>query len=106
MADRKLCTTKKHENVAPMAPYKLDAAPAGAAGASSSSMPKKAVPSRTDMIAEVCGVMQELHVGRNFLYLLALPPTDAIWDKYTCTEITSTLAFLRQGLLLEPEKKP
>jgi len=71
MADRKLCTTKKHENVAPMAPYKLDAAPAGAAGASSSSM-----------------------------------PTDAIWDKYTCTEITSTLAFLRQGLLLEPEKKP
>jgi len=54
-----------------MAPYKLDAAPAGAAGASSSSM-----------------------------------PTDAIWDKYTCTEITSTLAFLRQGLLLEPEKKP
>jgi len=94
-------TTKKHENAAPMAPYTLDAAPARAAGASSSSMPKKAVPSRTNMIAKLRVVMQELHVGRGFLYPPAVPPTAAIWDRCTDTEVTSTLSFLRQELLLE-----
>jgi len=84
-----------------MAPRTLDAAPAGAAGASSLSMSKKAVPSSIGIIAELRGVMHELHVGRGFLYPPALPATAAIWGKCTDKEVTSTLSFLRQELLLE-----
>ena len=64
---------------------------------------KKAVPSRSNMIPKVCGVMQELHVGRGFLYPPAVPLTaaDGIWNRCTDTEMTSTVSFLLQGLLLE-----
>jgi len=97
-----LCsTTKKPKNEAPTAPYTLDAAAAGAADASSSFAPMKAVPSRTDVMAELRGVMEELHVGKHFLYPAAVPPTDAIWERCTDTQVSSKLAFLCQELLLE-----
>jgi len=87
-----------------MAPRTLDAAPAGAAGASRLSMPKKAVPSRVGIIAELRGVMNELHVGRGFLFPQALPANAAIWDQCSDKEVTSTLSFLRQELLLQKKR--
>jgi len=53
-------------------------------------MHQKAVPSRIGFIAELCGVMHDLHVGRSFLYPPALPANAAIWDKCSDKEVTSS----------------
>ena len=71
-------TTKKPKHADPTAPYTLDAATAGAAGASSSSAPMKAVLLGTDMMTELSGVMEELHLSRGFLYPGAVLPTDDV----------------------------
>ena len=77
-----------------MTPRTLDAAPASAAGASSLSMPKKAVQSRVGIITKLRGVMHELHVGRAFLFPPALPANATIWDQCSDKELTLTLSFL------------
>ena len=56
--------------------------------------------SRTDVMTDLCGVMQELNTGRGFLYPVPVGPTDPIWGK--CDD--KTLAFLQQELRLEQKK--
>ena len=38
--------------------------------------------SRTDVMTDLCGVMQELNTGRGFLYPVPVGPTDPIWGKW------------------------
>jgi len=97
-------TTKKPKYKNPTAPNTLDATAARAAGASSSSAPMKAMPSRTDVMAKLRDVMEELHLGRGFLHPGAVLPTDNVWEKFTDKEVSSTLAFFRQELRLEKKQ--
>ena len=39
--------------------------------------------SRTDVMTDLCGVMQELNTGGVFLYPVPVGPTDPIWGKWT-----------------------
>jgi len=71
-------TTKNTKHADPTALYTLDAATAGVAGASSLSAPMKAVPLGTDMMTELSGVMEELHLGGGFQYPGAVLPTDDV----------------------------
>ena len=56
------------------------------------------------IIAELRGVMNDLHVGRAFLFPPALPANAAIWDQCSDKEVTSTLSFLRQELLQQQKR--
>jgi len=96
--------TKKPKYADTTAPYTMDAAATGAAGASSSSAPMKAVPLRTDVMAELCGVMEDLNRGRGFLYPGPVSPTDDVWERCDDKEVSATLAFLRQELRLEKKQ--